>query len=185
MALYPLTKSSYISMHKMKQLQPELAKLKEKYGSDKEKMGRETMALYNKNGVSPLGGCLPMLLQMPIWFGLYRAIQNSVELYNEPFMFWIKDLSDKDPFYILPISLGLLMFVQQKLSTPMGTDQMQAKVMLYTLPVVFAFFMLMLPSGLVLYIWVNTLITIFQQKYINSKLDGVPYFKYLLSSFKK
>ncbi|MBN2694451.1 membrane protein insertase YidC [bacterium] len=185
MALYPLTKSSYVSMHKMKQLQPELTKLKEKYGSDKEKMGRETMALYNKNGVNPLGGCLPMLLQMPIWFGLYRAIQNSVELYNEPFMFWIQDLSNKDPFYILPVSLGLLMFIQQKLSTPMGGDQMQAKVMLYTLPIVFGFFMLMLPSGLVLYIWVNTLITIFQQKYINAKLDGVPYFKYLLSSVKK
>ncbi len=170
LVLYPLTKSSYISMHKMKKLKPQLDKLKEKYGDNREKMGRETMALYKKEGVSPLGGCLPMLLQMPIWFGLYRAIQYSVELYNEPFILWITDLSLKDPFYILPITMGVLMFFQQKMSSA-GMDQTQAKVMLYTMPIVFTFFMIMLPSGLVLYIWTNTLISILQQKYINNKLD--------------
>ncbi len=170
LALYPLTKSSYASMHKMKKLKPEMDKLKEKYGSDKEKIGRETMALYKKHGVSPLGGCLPMLLQMPIWFGLYRAIQYSVELYNEPFMLWIQDLSVSDPYYILPVTMGILMFFQQKLSSA-GMDQTQAKIMLYTMPVLFSFFMINLPAGLVLYIWVNTLVSILQQNYINKKLD--------------
>ncbi len=168
--LYPLTKASYVSMHKMKELKPELDKLKEKLGSDKEKLGRETMALYSKNGVNPLSGCLPMLLQMPIWFGLYRAIQHSVELYNEPFILWITDLSIKDPLYILPVVMGILMFFQQKMSSG-GMDPMQAKIMLYTLPVVFTVFMLVLPSGLNLYIAVNTIISILQQKYINHKLD--------------
>ncbi len=170
LALYPLTKSSYASMHKMKKLKPEMDKLKEKYGKDKEKIGRETMALYKKHGVSPLGGCLPMLLQMPIWFGLYRAIQYSVELYNEPFVLWIQDLSVSDPYYILPITMGILMFFQQKMSSA-GMDQTQAKIMLYTMPVLFSFFMINLPSGLVLYIWVNTLVSILQQNYINKKLD--------------
>jgi len=168
--LYPLTKSSYISMHKMKTLKPQLDKLKEKYGKDREKIGRETMALYKKEGVSPLGGCLPMLLQMPIWFGLYRAIQYSVELYNEPFFLWIQDLSMKDPYYVLPITMGILMFFQQKMSSA-TMDQMQAKIMLYTMPILFSFFMIMLPAGLVLYIWTNTLVSILQQKYINNKLD--------------
>jgi len=170
LGLYPLTKSSYASMHKMKKLKPEMDKLKEKYGTDKEKIGRETMALYKKHGVSPLGGCLPMLLQMPIWFGLYRAIQYSVELYNEPFALWIQDLSVADPYYILPVTMGILMFFQQKMSSA-GMDQTQAKIMLYTMPVLFSFFMINLPSGLVLYIWVNTLVSILQQNYINKKLD--------------
>jgi len=168
--LYPLTKSSYASMHKMKKLKPEMDKLKEKYGDDREKIGRETMAMYKKHGVSPLGGCLPMLLQMPIWFGLYRAIQYSVELYNEPFFLWIHDLSVADPYYILPVTMGILMFFQQKLSSA-NMDQTQAKIMLYTMPVLFSFFMINLPSGLVLYIWVNTLVSILQQNYINKKLD--------------
>lgn len=166
--LYPITKSSYISMYKMKALKPEMDKLRQKYGNDREKIGRETMALYKTNGVNPLGGCLPMILQMPIWFGLYRAIQNSVELYNAPFMLWIQDLSAKDPYYILPVTLGGLMFVQQKLSSG-GMEEMQAKVMLYTMPLLFSFLMMNLPAGLVLYIWVNTLITIIQQNYITSK----------------
>ncbi len=167
--LWPLSAASYKSMSKMKQLQPKLKELQQKYKDDKETLNRETMKLYQKDGVNPLGGCFPMFLQMPIYFALYKMLNNAVELYNAPFLpVWITDLSAKDPLYILPIILGITMFIQQKMM-PQQMDNQQAKIMMYTMPLVFTFMMLWLPSGLVLYIMVNTILGIAQQKLIMRK----------------
>ena len=166
--LYPLTNKSFQSMQKMKDLKPKIDKLKEKLGEDKQEFNKQMMELYKKEGVNPLGGCLPMLLQMPVYIALYKMLQNSVELYNASFIpGWLTDLVQPDPYYILPVLLAVLMFVQQKLTpTP---DSQQQKMMMYMMPAMMFFFMLMLPSGLVLYILANTLVTIGQQWWINKK----------------
>ena len=167
--LFPLSNASYKSMSKMRALQPKIKELQEKYKKDKETLNKETMLLYQKEGVNPLGGCLPMFIQMPVYIALYYMIQNAVELYNAPFLpFWLTDLSEKDPFYIIPVSLGLLMFLQTKL-TPQTMDNAQAKIMMYTMPVVFTWISLVLPSGMTLYWFVNTLLGIAQQMYVNKK----------------
>lgn len=167
--LFPLSNASYKSMNKMRLLQPKVKELQEKYKKDKETMNKEMMLLYQKEGVNPLGGCLPMFIQMPVYIALYYMIQNAVELYNAPFLpFWLTDLSEKDPFFIIPVSLGLLMFFQTKM-TPQTTDNMQMKVMMYTMPVVFTWISLLLPSGMTLYWFVNTLLGIAQQMYVNKK----------------
>jgi YidC/Oxa1 family membrane protein insertase len=137
-------------------------KLKAKFGQDKEKMNLAVMELYKKHGVNPLGGCLPMLLQMPIWLALYSTLQTSVELYREPFL-WIRDLTAMDPYYILPIAMGVSSFVTQKLS-PQPADNAQAKMMLYVMPIFFSLIMFQLPAGLTLYILVNNLLSIAQQQ---------------------
>lgn len=162
--LFPLTYKSTQSMNAMRNLQPEIEKLKEKYKGDREKLNVATMQLYQKHKVNPLGGCLPMLLQMPIWFALYAALQTSVELYREPFL-WMKDLTVHDPYFILPVVLGVSSFVMQKLS-PQPADNAQAKMMLYFLPIFFSFIMIFVPGGLTLYIVVNNLLTIVQTKAI-------------------
>jgi YidC/Oxa1 family membrane protein insertase len=162
--LFPLTYKSTQSMNAMRTLQPEIEKLKEKHKGDREKLNVATMQLYQKHKVNPLGGCLPMLLQMPIWFALYAALQTSVELYREPFL-WMKDLTIHDPYYILPVVLGISSFVMQKLS-PQPADNAQAKMMLYFLPIFFSFIMIFVPGGLTLYIVVNNLLTIVQTKAI-------------------
>lgn len=165
---FPLTYKSYKSMKDMQKLQPMMNKLKEKYKSDREALNREMMKLYQEHKVNPLGGCLPMLIQIPVFFGLYRALMYSIELRHSPFIFWIQDLSAKDPYYITPVIMGITMFIQQKM-TPSQMDPMQQKMMLM-LPVVFTFMFLNFPAGLVLYWLVNNILTIAQQAYINKKV---------------
>jgi YidC/Oxa1 family membrane protein insertase len=167
--LWPLSNASYKSMNKMKALQPKIKELQEKYKDDKETLNKETMLLYQKENINPLGGCLPMFIQMPVYIALYYMIQNAVELFNAPFLpFWLTDLSEKDPYYIIPISLGVMMLLQTKF-TPQTGDNKQAKIMMYTMPIVFTWISLMLPSGITLYWFVNTLLGIAQQFYINKK----------------
>jgi YidC/Oxa1 family membrane protein insertase len=162
LALFPLTYKSMQSMNEMRKLQPEVEKLKAKFGEDREKLNQATMQLYQQHKVNPLGGCLPMLLQMPIWFALYAALQTSVELYREHFL-WIQDLTLKDPLYVLPILMGASSFLTQKLS-PQPADNAQAKMMLYFFPAFFTILMLNVPAGLTLYIFVNNLVSIVQQQ---------------------
>ena len=152
----------------MKKLQPKIAELKEKYKKDQSKISQETMALYKIHKVNPLGGCLPMIIQIPIFFGLYKALLYSIELRHSPLFWWIQDLSAKDPYYITPIIMGATQFIQQKMTPTMG-DPMQAKIMLF-MPIVFTFFFLNFPSGLVIYWLFNNILSIGQQYYINKKL---------------
>jgi len=165
MLFFPLTHKSYKSMKEMQKLQPKMAELKEKFKNDRDAMNKAVMELYKTHKVNPMGGCLPMLVQIPVFFGLYRALMYSIELRHAPFMLWITDLSAKDPYYVTPIVMGVTMFVQQKM-TPSNMDPVQAKMML-ALPVVFTFMFLSFPSGLVVYWLVNNVLTIAQQTYIN------------------
>jgi len=165
--LYPLTVKSMMSMQEMKNLQPKVDAIKAKFGDDKEKMNQEVMKLYQEHKVNPLGGCLPLLLQMPVWLALYATLQTSVELYRQPFL-WVKDLTAYDPLYILPLAMGVSSFAMQKLS-PQPADNAQAKMLLYFMPVFFTFIMLKLPAGLTLYILVNNLLSIAQQQWIMRK----------------
>lgn len=162
---FPLTHKSYKSMKDMQKLQPKMNELKEKYKNDRDAMNRAVMELYKTHKVNPLGGCLPMLVQIPVFFGLYRALMYSIELRHAPFYLWITDLSAKDPYYVTPIIMGATMFIQQKM-TPTNMDPVQAKMML-ALPIVFTFMFLNFPSGLVIYWLVNNVLTIAQQMYIN------------------
>lgn len=164
---WPLTQKSYTSMKAMQKLQPEMLRIKEKYKNDRERLNRETMELYKNNRVNPLGGCLPMLVQIPVFFALYKVLLDAIELRHAPFVFWLTDLSAKDPYYITPVVMGATMFIQQKM-TPTNMDPMQAKVFLI-MPVVFTFLFLNFPSGLVLYWLVNNVLTILQQFFINRK----------------
>jgi YidC/Oxa1 family membrane protein insertase len=162
---FPLTHKSYKSMKDMQKLQPKMAELKEKHKDDRDAMNKAIMELYRTNKVNPLGGCLPMVVQIPVFFALYKALMFSIELRHAPFMLWITDLSAKDPYYVTPIIMGVTMFIQQKM-TPTTMDPIQEKVML-ALPVVFTFMFLGFPSGLVIYWLVNNILTICQQMYIN------------------
>ena len=159
--MYPLTKAQYTSMAKMRLLQPKLAAMRERIGDDKQRMSQEMMAMYKAEKVNPLGGCLPLLIQMPIFLALYYMLMGSVELRHAPFFGWIQDLSAQDPYYILPVLMGVTMFVIQKMSPTAVTDPMQQKIMTY-MPVVFTIFFLWFPSGLVLYYSVSNLVTIIQ-----------------------
>ena len=170
--LYPLTAKSMQSMNEMRKLQPEIEKLKAKHGNDREKLNLATMQLYQQHKVNPLGGCLPMLIQLPIWFALYATLQTSVELYREPFL-WIHDLTLKDPFYVLPIAMGLSQFVMQRLS-PQPADNTQAKMMLYFMPGFFTLLMINVPAGLTLYIFVNNLLSIAQQQFMMRRMPAMP-----------
>jgi YidC/Oxa1 family membrane protein insertase len=165
--LFPLTVKQVASMNEMRKLQPEIEKLKAKFANDRDKLNMATMELYRQHKVNPLGGCLPMLLQLPIWFALYATLQTSVELYREPFL-WMKDLTQHDPFFILPIAMGVSSFVMQKLS-PQPADNTQAKMMLYFMPGFFTILMLFVPGGLTLYIFVNNILSIAQQQYISKR----------------
>ena len=166
--LYPLSAASLKSMAKMRTLQPEMARIKELYGDDRQKAGQEQMALFKKHRVNPLGGCFPMLLQMPVFIALYWVLSESVEIRHSPWIIWIQDLSAKDPLFILPLIMGASMFLMQKLQ-PAPTDPMQAKVF-QLMPIVFTFFFLMFPAGLVLYWTVNNLLSILQQWYVNRQI---------------
>jgi YidC/Oxa1 family membrane protein insertase len=162
--LFPLTAKSVRSMNEMRKLQPEIEKLKAKHGNDREKLNMATMQLYQQHKVNPLGGCLPMLLQLPIWFALYATLQTSVELYREPFL-WMHDLTRHDPLYIFPIAMGISSYLMQRIS-PQPADNAQAKMMLYFMPAFFTFLMLWVPGGLTLYIFVNNVLSIAQQQYM-------------------
>jgi YidC/Oxa1 family membrane protein insertase len=166
--LYPLSAASLKSMAKMRTLQPEMARIKELYGDDRQKAGQEQMALFKKHRVNPLGGCFPMLLQMPVFIALYWVLSESVEIRHSPWIIWIQDLSTKDPLFILPLIMGASMFLMQKLQ-PAPTDPMQAKVF-QLMPIVFTFFFLMFPAGLVLYWTVNNLLSILQQWFVNRQI---------------
>jgi YidC/Oxa1 family membrane protein insertase len=162
---FPLTHKSYKSMKGMQKIQPEMTKLREKYKDDKDTMNKAVMELYREHKVNPMGGCLPMVVQIPVFFALYKALMFSIELRHAPFYLWVTDLADKDPYYVTPVIMGITMFIQQKM-TPSNMDPMQQKMML-ALPVVFTFMFLGFPSGLVLYWLVNNVLTIGQQMYIN------------------
>lgn len=168
--MYPLTKAQYTSMAKMRMLQPKLAAMRERIGDDKQRQSQEMMALYKAEKVNPLGGCLPLVIQMPIFLALYYMLMGSIELRHAPFALWIHDLSAQDPYYILPILMGITMFFIQKMSPTTVTDPMQQKVMTF-MPVIFTVFFLWFPSGLVLYYIVSNLVTILQQQLIYRGLE--------------
>ncbi len=169
LAFYKLSEKSYRSMAGMRKLAPRLEQIKEAYGDDKQKMGVKTMELYKKEGVNPASGCLPILVQIPVFISLYWVLLEMVELRQTPF-WYLADLSAEDPYFILPIIMGLSMIVQQKLN-PTPPDPMQAKIMM-SLPFVFTLFFLWFPSGLVLYWVVNNVLSIAQQWVINKRING-------------
>ncbi len=165
---WPLTKKSYVSMKEMQKVQPEMAMLREKYKDDKARLNREMMDLYKRRKVNPLGGCLPMVVQIPIFFALYWALMGSIELRHAPFILWIKDLSYRDPIYVSPILMGASMLWQQKMTPTMG-DPRQAKMMMF-MPIIFTFIFLSFPAGLVIYWLITNILTIAQQYLINKAL---------------
>jgi YidC/Oxa1 family membrane protein insertase len=162
---YPLSVKSYRSMKEMQKIQPEILALKEKYKDDKERFNREQLALFKTHKVNPAGGCLPMLIQLPFFIALYALLANSIELFQAPFIFWIKDLTTKDPYYVIPAFMEVAMFIQQKITPMSGMDPAQQKIMLF-MPIIFTFIMLNLPSGLTLYIFVSTILGVIQQQYM-------------------
>jgi YidC/Oxa1 family membrane protein insertase len=174
MITFPLQYKSIVSMKKLQMVQPELTKIREKFKDDPQRMQKESMELFKKSGANPIGGCLPLLLQMPVFFAFYKVLNHSVELVGAPFMLWIHDLSNKDPYYVLPVLMTIAMFLQQKLTPNTIQDPVQKKVMLF-MPVVFGFIMKDLPSGLSLYIFVSTILGILQQVFVfNSKKSSDP-----------
>ncbi len=170
LAFFPLSAASYKSMARMRAVSPKLAALKEQFGDDRQKMSQAMMELYKKEKINPLGGCLPILVQMPVFLSLYWVLLESVEMRQAPWMFWITDLSIKDPFFLLPIIMGATMFIQMQLN-PTPPDPMQAKVM-KLMPIIFTFFFLWFPAGLVLYWVVNNCLSIAQQWYITRKIEA-------------
>lgn len=164
----PLINKSQKAMKKMQDIQPRVNEIREKYKNDAQKMQKEMMDLYKKHKVNPFGGCLPMLLQIPVFFALYKILSIAIELRGAPFMLWINDLSVKDPYYVLPIVMGITMVIQQKM-TPSTADPKQQKIMML-MPVIFTFMFLNFASGLVLYWLVNNILGIIQQFSVNRKL---------------
>ncbi len=170
LAFFPLSAASYKSMARMRAVAPKLAQLKEQHGDDRQKMSQAMMELYKKEKINPLGGCLPILVQMPVFLALYWVLLESVEMRQAPWLLWITDLSIKDPFFLLPIIMGATMFIQQQLN-PTPPDPMQARVM-KLMPIIFTFFFLWFPAGLVLYWVVNNVLSIAQQWYITRKIEA-------------
>ena len=170
LAFFKLSETSYKSMANMRKLAPRLQALKERYGDDKQKLNQAMMDMYKKEKVNPLGGCLPVLVQIPVFISLYWVLLESVEMRQAPFMLWIQNLSAPDPYYILPLVMGVTMLIQQKLN-PAPMDPMQAKVMMI-LPIVFTVFFAFFPSGLVLYWVVNNTLSIAQQYVITKRVEA-------------
>lgn len=166
---FPLTNASYKSMARMRKLQPQIQNLRENYGDNRQRMQEELMKMYKREKVNPLGGCLPLLIQMPIFIAFYWTLVESVELRHAPFYWWIKDLSTQDPYFVLPLLMGASMFLQQQLS-PTPPDPTQARIM-KLLPVFFTIFFLWFPAGLVLYWLVNNILSIIQQYIITRRLN--------------
>jgi YidC/Oxa1 family membrane protein insertase len=169
-AMYWLTKKQYESMAKMRNLQPKMAQLKERFGDDRQKMSQAMMEMYKKEKVNPMGGCFPLLLQMPIFLALYWVLLESVELRHADFIFWITDLSIADPYYVLPILTGASMFLLQRLQPMTITDPLQQKIMTY-MPVAMSIFFFFFPAGLVLYWLVSNVITLIQAKIIYASME--------------
>ncbi|HDZ58340.1 MAG TPA: membrane protein insertase YidC [Pseudomonas xinjiangensis] len=169
LVFYPLSATSYRSMANMRRVAPKLQALREQHGDDRQKMSQGMMELYKKEKINPLGGCLPILVQMPVFIALYWTLMESVEMRQAEWLGWITDLSLKDPYFILPILMGATMFIQQTLN-PAPPDPMQAKVM-KMLPIIFTFFFLWFPAGLVLYWVVNNILSIAQQWYITRQIE--------------
>lgn len=167
---FHLSATSYRSMARMRAVAPQLTRLKELYGDDRQRMSQEMMALYKREKINPLGGCLPILVQMPVFISLYWVLFESVQLRHAPFMLWINDLSVMDPYFILPILMGVSMFLQMSLN-PTPPDPMQAKIM-KAMPLIFTVFFLWFPAGLVLYWLVNNILSIAQQWYITRKIEA-------------
>lgn len=170
--LFPLTYKGMVSMQKLKDIAPQMKELQKKYKDNPQQMNAKVMALYKKHGANPMGGCLPLLLQIPVFFAIYRVLLNSIELQGAEFALWITDLAVKDPYFVLPILLGVSMFVQQKLTPTNFTDPMQEKIMKF-LPLIFTFFFITFPAGLTLYWFVNNLFSIAQQYYINKRFEKI------------
>ena len=164
LVFYKLSETSYKSMAHMRKVQPRMKAMKERYGDDRQKLNQAMMDLYKKEKINPLGGCLPILVQIPVFIALYWMLLESVELRQAPWILWITDLSAKDPYFVLPILMGITMLVQQRLN-PTPPDPIQAKVMM-ALPFVFTVFFLFFPAGLVLYWITNNSLSIAQQWYI-------------------
>ncbi len=170
LAFFHLSATSYKSMARMRKLQPRITAIRDRYGADKARMNQAMMELYKTEKINPLGGCLPIVVQIPVFIALYWVLLESVELRQAPFIFWLQDLSVHDPFFVLPIMMGITMLAQQKLN-PAPPDPMQAKIMM-ALPFVFTFLFLFFPAGLVLYWFVNNLLSIAQQWVITRKIVG-------------
>jgi YidC/Oxa1 family membrane protein insertase len=170
LAFYPLSAASYRSMAQMKKVQPKLEELKQRYANDREKLNQALMELYRTEKINPLGGCLPILIQIPVFIALYWVLLESVEMRQAPWILWIKDLSTPDPYYVLPIVMGATMYLQQFIS-PQPADPIQRRMFL-AMPAVFTVFFLFFPSGLVLYWTVNNLLSIAQQWHITRVMEG-------------
>jgi YidC/Oxa1 family membrane protein insertase len=170
---FPLQYKSFVSMKKMQILQPEMTKIKEKFKDDPMRMQKETMELFKRSGANPLGGCLPMILQLPVFFAFYKVLYSAVELVDAPFIGWLTDLSNKDPYFVLPLLMTGAMFLQQKLTPTTVTDPVQKKIFMF-MPLIFGFIMKDLPSGLSLYIFVSTLLGIVQQLLVFKMTDSKP-----------
>ena len=168
--LYPLSYKGMVSMQKLKDLAPKMKEIQEKYKSDPQKLQANMMQLYKKHGANPMGGCFPLLIQIPIFYAIYRVLYNSVELKSADFILWIHDLSVMDPYFVLPLLMGISMYLQQALTPNTFTDPMQARVF-RMLPVFFTLFLIFFPAGLVLYWTINNILSIFQQLLINKMLD--------------
>jgi len=170
LVFYRLSDKGFASMHRMQKLQPHIKMLQERYKNDKGTLNAETMKLYKEHKVNPMGGCLPTVIQIPVFFGLYKVLLSAIELRQAPFFFWITDLSMKDPYYITPVLMGVTMFFQQKMTPSPTGDSSQAKIMLL-MPVVMTFLFLKFPAGLILYWMVNNILTIAQQYYVQKKMS--------------
>jgi len=166
---FKLSQSAYRSMANMRKFQPKIMQIRERYGNDKQRMSQAMMDLYKKEKINPLGGCLPMLVQIPVFISLYWVLLESVELRQAPFILWIHDLSVRDPYYVLPLIMGASMFIQQKLN-PAPMDPMQQKIMSF-LPIIFTAFFMVFPAGLVLYWVANNILSIAQQWYITRSIE--------------
>lgn len=170
-ATWPFTEKSYANAERMKEIQPQLDAIRKEHENDQQRLAEETMKLFKENSFNPLGGCLPMVLQMPILYGLYVMIINSVELFHADFFLWYTDLSARDPYFVLPLFMGVMMFLQQQFMTPKSTDpkQAQTQAMMKFMPIMFTAFMLFLPAGLVLYYSLNLVLGVLQQWLIRRK----------------
>lgn len=168
---FPLQYKSFVSMKKMQIIQPELTKIREKFKDDPMRLQKESMELFKRSGANPIGGCLPLILQLPVFFAFYKVLYSAVELVNAPFYGWLVDLSNKDPYFVLPLLMTAAMFLQQKLTPTTVTDPIQKKVFMF-MPIIFGFIMKDLPSGLSLYIFTSTLLGIGQQLLVFKISDG-------------
>ena len=168
--LFPLTYKGMLSMNKLKELAPKMKELQVKYKGEPQKLNMHMMELYKKNGANPMGGCLPILMQIPIFFAIYRVLLNAIELKGAEWILWIKDLSLMDPYFVLPILMGITMFLQQKLTPTNFTDPMQEKIMKF-LPLIFTFFFVTFPAGLTLYWFINNVCSVVQQIFVNKLFE--------------